>query len=303
MSGWSNKRAGVDAGFAVLFAFACPWPGTTQRTLGGVTRRHLHCPTGMGNSDKAAGGFTLVEMLVVIAVVAILAAFLLPAISASKRKAQRAACINNLRHINLGVRMYSDDSHDASPSAGVEGSTPTNIVPLYAGYKALMKNYVGLNGASSSQDRLFACPADTFYPSWILPDASSPVHFVRKSIHDESLFDYSSYAFSGGDNRPRQFGTLTPTYPGLTGIKLSSVRHPARTVLVAEIAALAPWSWHAPSSHGVAYKDGTRYNDSQNVVSFVDGHVSYIKMYWNPGHGLAGWYDPPASYGYKWSPD
>jgi prepilin-type N-terminal cleavage/methylation domain-containing protein len=104
------------------------------------------------NSSKASAGFTLVEMLVVIAVIAILAALLLPAASAAKRKAQRTACINNLRQINAGVRMYSEDSHDASPSPGVAGLTSTNIVPLYAGYKALMKNYVGLSGASSSQD-------------------------------------------------------------------------------------------------------------------------------------------------------
>jgi hypothetical protein len=166
-----------------------------------------------------------------------------------------------------------------------------------------MKNYVGLNGASSPQDKLFQCPADAFFPSWFLTNASWPFHFVQKSIHDESLFDYSSYAFNGGDNTPRKFGKLTPTYPGLGGVKLSAVRHPSRTVLVTEISALAPFSWHDPSSHGVAHEDGTLYNDSKNVVSFVDGHVSYIKMYWNPGHGPSGWYDPPAGYDYQWSGD
>ena len=72
---------------------------------------------------------------------------------------------------------------------------------------------------------------------------------------------------------------------------------------MAEVAALVPYSWHDPSSHGVASGDRTLYNDSKNVVSFVDGHVSYIKMYWNQGHGPAGWYDPPVSYDYQWSPD
>ena len=257
----------------------------------------------MKDNSEAAEGFTLMELLVVIAIIAILAALLLPVLKNAKAKAQRTTCLNNLRQINLGVRMYSDDSQDASPSPGSAGLTVTNTGPLYSGYKALMKNYVGLNGVSSPQDRLFACPADAFYPSWFSPGASWPFHFVQKSIHDEPLFDFSSYAFNGGDNITRKFGRLTPTFPGLTGVKLSSVRHPDRTVLVAEISALAPYSWHAPSSHGVAAQDGTLYNDSKNVVSFVDGHVSYIKMYWNPGQGQASWYDPPTSYDYRWSPD
>jgi prepilin-type N-terminal cleavage/methylation domain-containing protein len=257
----------------------------------------------MKNNFKAAEGFTLVEMLVVIAVIAILAALLLPTISTAKRKAQRIACTSNLRQINLGVRMYSDDSHDASPSPVWGGLAATNAPSLYSGYKALMKNYVGLNGASSSQDKLFQCPADTFYPSWIISPAASPIQFVQKSLHDDPSWDYSSYAFNGGDNQTHQFFTKTVTNPGLGGVKLSSVKHPARTALVTEIAAFGPWSWHDPSSHGVAPSDGTLYNDSKNVVSFVDGHVSYIKIHWSPGQEWAAGYEPPAGYDYQWSPD
>jgi prepilin-type N-terminal cleavage/methylation domain-containing protein len=257
----------------------------------------------MKNNFKAAEGFTLVEMLVVIVVIAILAALLLPAISAAKRKAQRIACTNNLRQIALGVRMYSDDSHDASPSPGGAGLTGTNIVSVYSGYKALMKHYVGLNGASSPQDKLFQCPADTFYPSWIISPAASPIQFVQMSLHDDPSWDFSSYAFNGGDNVARKFFKKTVTYPGLGGVMLSSVKHPARTVLVTEIAAFGPWSWHDPSSHGVAHESGTLYNDSKNVVSFVDSHVSYIKIHWEPGQIWAASYEPPADYDYQWSPD
>jgi prepilin-type N-terminal cleavage/methylation domain-containing protein len=252
---------------------------------------------------KVVEGFTLVEMLVVIAVIAILIALLLPVLSSAKARAQRTTCLNNLHQIALGVRMYSDDSNDASPTHNGEGLTSTNIVSLYAGYKALMKNYVGLNGVSSSQDKLFQCPADTFYPNWIIAPVGPPHYFVQKSLHDDPSWDFSSYAFNGGDNVARKFYKKTVTYPGLGGVKLSSVRHPARTVLVAEIAAFGPWSWHDPSSHGVAHESGTLYNDSKNVVSFVDGHVSYIKIHWELGQIWAAGYEPPAGYDYQWSPD
>ena len=243
------------------------------------------------------------ELLVVIAVIATIAALLLPVVASARRKAQRTTCLNNLRQIDLGVRMYSDDSHDATPSPGGAGLTSTNIEPLYSGYRALIKNYVGANGASSPRDKLFQCPADTFYPTWYDTNSTWPYHFVQKSVHDEPLFDYSSYVFNGGDNTPRKFGRMTPTYPGLSGVKLTAVKHPSRTVLVAEVSAFAPFSWHDPSSHGIANVDGTLYNDSKNVLSFVDGHVSYLKMYWKPGQGVSGWYDPPAGYDYQWSPD
>jgi prepilin-type N-terminal cleavage/methylation domain-containing protein len=255
--------------------------------------------------------FTLIELLVVIAIIAILAALLFPAISAAKAKARRTVCMNNLRQINVSVRMYSDDSSDATPSPGTAAAA-TNSISLYSGYKELMENYVGLKGASSAQDKLFACPADTFFPSFFLPDMNTPASYVRRSLHGETVFDHSSYAFNGGDNKTRTSATepaISWQLPGLTGRTLSSVKHPTRTVLISEASALAPWSWHNPVWPDILHGEALTYNDAKNMVSFVDGHVSYIRIYWNtnryPNGGLSFSmaYDPPAGYDYQWSGD
>jgi len=61
-------------------------------------------------------GFTLVELLVVIAIIAILAALLLPALSAAKAKAKRAICLGNLKQLALAWTAYNGDHEGRIPS-------------------------------------------------------------------------------------------------------------------------------------------------------------------------------------------
>src|SRR6185295_17760709 len=65
--------------------------------------------------SRQVGGFTLVELLVVIAIIAILAALLLPAITQAKLRAQRIACVNNLREVGLAFHMFANDHRGRLP--------------------------------------------------------------------------------------------------------------------------------------------------------------------------------------------
>lgn len=244
--------------------------------------------------------FTLVELLVVLAIIAVLAALLLPVLSATKARAKRTTCLNNLRQISLGLRMYCDDANDASPRP----ESPMFGTPAWNSYRKLTGSYVGVTGQSSPQDKLFACPSDTFYYD-VIPNGvgkSNGIPFVASSLHDQSNFDFSSYGFNGG--RMTIFGTNTPS---IGGRKLSSIKEPAKTVLVAEVPAFCPYSWHQPKPF-VSGKPPF-FDNAKAVAGFVDGHVNYLDMYWNTnpirgGLYLMGMnYDPPAGYAYKWSGD
>jgi prepilin-type N-terminal cleavage/methylation domain-containing protein/prepilin-type processing-associated H-X9-DG protein len=75
------------------------------------------------------GGFTLIELLSVIAIIAILAAILLPALSSARERSRGIYCLNNTRQLTLAWQLYADDHEGLLPyNIGMAGSSfRTNI--------------------------------------------------------------------------------------------------------------------------------------------------------------------------------
>src|SRR5262249_2007137 len=149
----------------------------------------------------------------------------------------------------------------------------------FTGYKEVMKHNLGLRGASSPRDKIFACPSDSFYYN-LIPGGPP---FLAQGIHEQSFTDYSSYGFNGATGTNQVSGLRTPS---IAGRKISSIRNPARTLMVFDLPAIYPYSWHQPKRPFSA--SNAVFNDAKNIVSFVDGHANYIKIYWNPNRVMFG---------------
>ena len=96
--------------------------------------------------------FTLIEMLVVLAIISVLMAILLPALSKAKKMASGVSCVNNLKQLGLGISSYAGDYNEYLPSPNRDGWAGRNWVSvMYEARCVLAKTRQGILACPDAQ--------------------------------------------------------------------------------------------------------------------------------------------------------
>lgn len=222
-------------------------------TASGAARERAELKPGQLCSPKFTHGFTLVELLIVVGLIALLAGMLLPALARAKSHAQRTRCQSNLRQINAGVAMYADDHAGWMPAAaphelgGPPGHRP-NGRPVVAGADVRWR----VAGERASVEcvlpalQVFASPCDRGEPLWWFDTADYQAHSTCYQLYGSSYFYASGYNRVGGVVAPMGIakfvgmdfsfdGFATNPLPLGTSLRADFYRVPARKVVVGSI--------------------------------------------------------------------
>ncbi|MHC4796547.1 MAG: type II secretion system protein [Planctomycetota bacterium] len=168
----------------------------------------------MINRRSPSRGFSLIEILVVVAIIAMLMAILLPSLAKARQQTRKVICQSNLRALGHGVAFYLEESNGILPAAKIYG---------VGGYQRLTSDYMLLGTAIPEKKRalnrylkeidIFECPSDQGDPA------------RQKSNFFEAHGTSYSYASHVTDEELAKFG-LTPQHaPPSYGVQ-SCRRHP-----------------------------------------------------------------------------
>ena len=211
--------------------------------------------------------FTLVELLIVIAVIAILAALLFPALAAGQQKAKQAGCLSNLRQIGIAMNLYASDYSgsipygpkaaaftsplDLYPSTGA----PTSLISLSSGQP------VGL-GLLLAQ-HLAAQPKVLFCPGSDQPvDADAQLARVGNAQAQSSFY----YRHAGNTRIFDPIGSDAPAPLKLDALGVNRNGLPVRA-LVADAQFIC-----SPGMAAFGIYPSTHHQRRQSDILFADGH-------------------------------
>lgn len=186
-------------------------------------------------------GFTLVELIIVVAIIMLLAAMFFPVFEAAMARAESTSCLSNLRNMGMAVRLYADDYEDAIVPASVGGP------PGYQGtcWDVLLQRYL------RNRDILL-CPSDES------PTASVP---GRVSLPHSYGINFS-IAFLGGYNA--------------SSLRIFEIEEPARVILFCEI--YGTFRTFGVSYPDGQFERVARDRHSGGAnYTFVDGHARWLQ--------------------------
>ena len=176
--------------------------------------------------------------MVVIAIIAILAAMLLPALSSARESARNSNCVGKLKTIGLGVQMYSGVNKDWVAVSNVatdysatskvplldntlcNNGTESTVAPSSALDKLLVGGYMGMKLKKITEDakeKIYKCPSDS--ETWVAGTATTASYFnavSAKQIATPTKASPRKRAIIGRDNPG--CATWMDTHVGLAGI-------------------------------------------------------------------------------------
>lgn len=231
-------------------------------------------------------GFTIVELMVVLALVAILLALLMPSLRAARSAAQTAGCLSNLHQIAAAATVYATDNTQTYPSRKYQ----TNVtLPNTSAFCTLGKNgaptYFNTGDLNISQRELNAYVGGPYKDGDEVKIAQCPADHASGNSAYRSTYDFrgASYALNSYPaNNGWGWPTLAPD--GKTALTLddshtlAQVRSPARFVLYTDYAAQMIVFVNPTTPADPAFYWHQAYPTSKFSLAFVDGHSALTTL-------------------------